>query len=161
MFILGDIFFMVEWPFNPSSHLATIDMGRKLGGCVPFFGGAASPSNTMLPGPRPTSVPSGILIHPAIWPQYMGRKLGGCCAPLSGEGELGPHVTRCHLGQGLPQCQISSCSIQIFGHNTPTLQTGQRDRQYRQQSDSIGRTVLQIVTPKQMLPVVVLTLVLG
>jgi len=29
--------------------------------------------NTMSPGPRPTSVPavpSGILIHPAFWPQY-------------------------------------------------------------------------------------------
>ena len=24
---------------------------------------------TMSPGPRPTSVPSGILIHPALWPQ--------------------------------------------------------------------------------------------
>jgi len=28
------------------------------------------PSNTMWPGPRPTSVPSGILIHPTVWPQY-------------------------------------------------------------------------------------------
>ena len=30
-------------------------------------------SNTMSPGPRPTSVPvvpSGILIHPTFWPQY-------------------------------------------------------------------------------------------
>ena len=26
--------------------------------------------NTMSPGLRPTSVPSGILIHPTIWPQY-------------------------------------------------------------------------------------------
>jgi len=28
------------------------------------------PSNTMSPGPRTTSVPSGILIHPTVWPQY-------------------------------------------------------------------------------------------
>jgi len=28
------------------------------------------PSNAMWPGPRPTSVPSFILIHPTIWPQY-------------------------------------------------------------------------------------------
>jgi len=35
------------------------------GCCVPpFHGGAGSPSNTMSPGPRPTSVPCGILIHP-------------------------------------------------------------------------------------------------
>jgi len=33
-------------------------------------GGAGSPSNTMWPGPRRTSVPSGILIHPTVWPQY-------------------------------------------------------------------------------------------
>ena len=24
----------------------------------------------MWPGPRPTSIPSGILIHPTVWPQY-------------------------------------------------------------------------------------------
>jgi len=33
-------------------------------------GEAVSPSNTMSPGPRPTSVPSGTLIHPTVWPQY-------------------------------------------------------------------------------------------
>jgi len=31
--------------------------------------GAGSPSNTMWPGPRPTSLPSGIFIHPTVWPQ--------------------------------------------------------------------------------------------
>jgi len=53
-------------------RLATIDMGRKVGRCccAPFRGGAESPSNTMSPGPRPTSVPSGILIHRIVWPQY-------------------------------------------------------------------------------------------
>jgi len=25
--------------------------------------------NTMPSGPRPTSIPSGILVHPAVWPQ--------------------------------------------------------------------------------------------
>jgi len=39
---------------------------------VPLWvGGAGSPSNTMSLGPRPTSVPSGILIHETVWPQYM------------------------------------------------------------------------------------------
>jgi len=38
---------------------------------VPFsVAGAGSPSKTMLLGPRPTSVPSDILIHPTVWPQY-------------------------------------------------------------------------------------------
>jgi len=52
-------------------RLATTDMGRKLEGCcAPFRGRAGSPSNIMSPGTRPTSVPSGILIRPAVWPQY-------------------------------------------------------------------------------------------
>ena len=45
-------------------------------GMCPFRGGGAgSPSNTIRVGrglplrPRPTSVPSGILIHAAVWPQ--------------------------------------------------------------------------------------------
>jgi len=39
-------------------------MGRKMG-AVPFGG-----SNTMsTPGPRPTSLPSGILMQPTFWPQ--------------------------------------------------------------------------------------------
>ena len=41
------------------------------GGCyASFSGGAGSLSNTVWPGPRPTSVPSGILIHPTVWPHY-------------------------------------------------------------------------------------------
>ena len=35
-----------------------------------WVGGAGSSSNTMSFGPRPTSVPSGILVHAAVWPQY-------------------------------------------------------------------------------------------
>jgi len=47
-------------------RLATIDVGQKLG---PLGGGAGSPCNTMWPGPRPTFVPSGTLIHLVVWPQ--------------------------------------------------------------------------------------------
>jgi len=45
--------------------------GPKRGGgaAVPLSWGAGSPSNTMRPGPRSASVPSGVFIHPAIWPQ--------------------------------------------------------------------------------------------
>jgi len=51
-------------------RLAIIGMGRKkgwaaVGGWVP----TGSTSNTMWPGRRPTSLPSGILIHPTVWPQ--------------------------------------------------------------------------------------------
>ena len=45
-------------------------MGQKLGGCCASFGGAGFLSNTMWLGPRSTSTPSGILIHPTVWPQY-------------------------------------------------------------------------------------------
>jgi len=45
-------------------------MGRELG-LRPFGGGGAgSPSDTMWPGPWPTSMPGFTLIHPAVWPQY-------------------------------------------------------------------------------------------
>jgi len=44
-------------------RLAIIGMGQKVGGyCAPFHGGAGS----MSPGPRLISVPSGIVIHPAV-----------------------------------------------------------------------------------------------
>jgi len=71
-------------------------MGPKLGLCP--FCGAGSQSNTnytMSPGPRLTSVPSGILIHPGVWPQRTWAQNWGC-APLGGE--LGPHLTQCGLG---------------------------------------------------------------
>jgi len=45
-------------------------MGRKFGGSAAFLGrGAGCPSNTMCLGPRPTCMPSFILIHSGIWPQ--------------------------------------------------------------------------------------------
>jgi len=79
----------------------------------------------MWPEPRPTSIPSGILIHPAIWPQHTWAKNGGCALL---RGELGPHLTQCGWGQGLRPCQVSSWYIQPFGHNTPMSQTGQTDK---------------------------------
>jgi len=44
-------------------------MDQKLGVVSLWGGGAGSPSNTMWPGPRPTSMPSFILIRPIVWPQ--------------------------------------------------------------------------------------------
>jgi len=42
-----------------------------VGGCLaPFRGALAGSPSNMWPGPRPTSVPRGILIHPTVWPQY-------------------------------------------------------------------------------------------
>ena len=67
----AEAYLHTKWHPDPCSRLATIDMGRKIGeGAVLLWvGGARSPSNTMSLGPRPTSVPSGILIHAAVSPQ--------------------------------------------------------------------------------------------
>ena len=62
----------------------------------------------------------------------MGRKLGAA-VPLFGEGELGPHLTR----------QVSSRSIQPFGHNTPMSRTG------KDNGPIAELTVLQTVAPKR------------
>jgi len=50
----------------------------------------------MSPWPRPTSVPSGILIRPAVWPQYT-EKWGG--VPITAGEELGPHLIQCCLAK--------------------------------------------------------------
>jgi len=86
---------------------ATIDMGRKLGDSTAFLeGGAGSPSNTMLLASRPTSLPSDILFHPAIWSQQIRTENWGLFS--FGGGELGPHLTQCGQGRGLPACQVPS-----------------------------------------------------
>ena len=41
---------------------------------------------------------------------------GGLMCPYW-TGELGPHLTQCGLGWGLPPYQVASWSIQPFGHN--------------------------------------------
>jgi len=105
-------------PFGHNRH------GPKFGGLWPFGGGGAgSQSNTMLPVTRPTSLSSGILIHPAVWPQQIQAKTWGLCP--SGEMELGPHLIQCCLAESYLHAKVSSWSIQPFGHNTPALQTEQ------------------------------------
>ena len=87
------------------NHLAKIDIGRKLGAgrCAPFSlgRGAGSPFNTMWPGPRPTFVPSGILIHPAVWPQYTWAENWEALPPFLGRG-AGTQLAQSSLGRGLP-----------------------------------------------------------
>ena len=78
--------------FHPSSPLATIDMSRKLG-AVPFLGGAGSPANTKSPGSRPTTILSGILVHPAVWPQRTWTENGGDGCAIYGRGTGSPPNT--------------------------------------------------------------------
>jgi len=94
----------------------------------PLLGGGGSPSNTMSPGSRPTSLPSGIL-NPAVWPQQTWAKICGLC-PFWGQ--LGPNLTQCGLGRGLPH---TKWHLEFLIHPTGwpqytitdrTGQTGQR-----------------------------------
>jgi len=68
----AEAYLHTKWNLDLCSHLAATDMGRKLGeGLCPFEGrGGGSPSNTMLPGPSPTCLPSFILIRQTVRPQY-------------------------------------------------------------------------------------------
>jgi len=99
---------------DPSSRLATINMGQKFGKGAPppFWGGrTGSPSNTKSPGLRPTSTPSGIWMHQAIWPQQKWaekKNLGGGGSAPFWRGGAGPHLTQSRLGWGLPPYQVAS-----------------------------------------------------
>jgi len=65
------------------NRLATVDMGRKLGGMSPF-GGAESPSNTTSPESRP--IPPYQVVYRCIQPfghNRHGPRIGGC-APFRG-----------------------------------------------------------------------------
>jgi len=56
---------VASWFIQPFGHNRP---GPKTGGRA-LFGRVGSPCNTMWPALRPIAVPSGILIHPAVWPQ--------------------------------------------------------------------------------------------
>jgi len=74
-------------PFGHSRH------GSKTRGLSPSYGEAATPPNTTSPGPRFTSVPSGILAHPAVWPQRtLAENWGGLC-PFRGGVDGSPSYT--------------------------------------------------------------------
>jgi len=69
-------------------------MGQKLGvGSAPFWRrGDGSASNTKSPGPSLASVPSGILIDPAVWPQQPWAENWWLC-PFEGGGAGCPSNT--------------------------------------------------------------------
>jgi len=99
--------------------------GPKIGwgGCALLLEVAGSPSNTKLPEPRPTSIPSGILVYPAVWPQRTITENWGLC-PFRGR-ELGPHLSsQCRVGRRLSPYQAASWSMQPFDHNMRGPKTG-------------------------------------
>jgi len=56
--------------------------------------GSWARSNTMSPGPRPTSVPSRILMHPAFGHNRLGPKIGGGLCPFFLGGGGSPSNTK-------------------------------------------------------------------
>ena len=127
--VLGTDLNKCSAPAEMGDRLGTPDLGRNVAAAVPRFwgigegrkpkqllwtalppaplgGGAGSSSNTMSSGPMSTSMPSGILIHPAVEATIdMGRKLGA--SPLLGRGAGSPSNTM-SLGLSLPPYQVAS-----------------------------------------------------
>jgi len=105
------------------------------------------PPYTMSLGPRSTSVASGILIHPAVWPQQTWTENWGLC-PYWG-GEVDPHLTNTNSVSG---AEATTTPSFILIHPTVWPQyTNVTDRQAGRQTDNgliAGRTVLQTVTQK-------------
>ena len=136
-------------PFGHSSH------GPKSGRlCMALFRGRWVPISTISDGSRPTSSPSDILIHPALWPQWTWAENWGIVPPFFWGGGAGsPSNTMWPGPTPIFHAKFHFWFIQPFRHNTPMLQThisterqtGQTDRQ---RSDSTGRTVLQTVAQK-------------
>jgi len=125
---------------DPSSHLATTDIGQKMGGgcCAPFQG-KLGPNLTQchlrrgLPLYQVASWSIQLFGHNRHGPQFIWMQTSGSktAVPLSvQQGELAPHLTQCGLGRGLPPHQVASWSIQLFGHSTPMLQTNRQDIQW-------------------------------
>ena len=80
---------------HPPSHLATIDMGRKLGGSeVPLAEAYLYTKWHLDASSRLATI-------------EMGRKLGGA-PPTFWGGERGPHLTQSRLGRGLAPYQVTS-----------------------------------------------------
>jgi len=104
-----------KWHPNPSSRLATTDMGRKLG-AVPLLGKMGShPTQCCLGRGLPTYQMESWSMQP-FGNNRDGPKIGGLCL-LFGGGELGPHLAQCGLDRGPPACQVPSWSIQPFSHS--------------------------------------------
>ena len=89
----GFFYFFTSMPSIPASSIQPFGRnkhGPKIWGSASPFGEAdRSPHNTKSPGPRPSSIPSDILIHAAIWPQQIWAKNRGLC-PFGGGGAGSP-----------------------------------------------------------------------
>jgi len=97
----------------------------------------------MSPGPRPTYVPGGILIQPAVWPQQTGRKLWGWLCPFH-EWETGSPSNTMWPGPR-PVCVPSFVSIHptVWSPYTNVTETeaGQTERQITDRQHRANRFI--------------------
>jgi len=122
--------------------ITIIDMGRK------FRGRTGSPSNTKSPGPRPSSIPSDILSHAAIWPQQIWAENWEGLCPF---GERGARSSSKTMWPG-PRPICMPTFILIRPAVWPQYTNVTRSQTDRQDNGPIAygdwRTVLQTVCPK-------------
>jgi len=105
-----------------TSHLATNDMGQKLGAMALWGRGAAFLFDTMCQGPRPTSVPSFILIHATVWPQYT-NVTDRQCSDSIGRTVLQTITQKMFLLECGPMPNVMSALPNIGGALCSTLQS--------------------------------------
>ena len=85
----AEVYLRSKWHLDPSSRLATIDMGKNCVGAVPFFlGGAGSPSNTVACTQAYLHTKWHLSPSSRLATMDMGRKLGAL--QLLGEGSWVP-----------------------------------------------------------------------
>jgi len=134
---------------NPT-HFTSLLWGRGLAP-PPFWEGR--PHLRQSPGPKPTSIPSGILIHAAIWPQQIWAENSGGCAPL-GRGSWVPIKHNAARAEAYVHVKFQFdpsnrlATVHQRTNVTDRQIDRQTDRQTGQRSDSIGRAVLQTVAQK-------------
>ena len=106
-----EVYFRTKWRLNPSSRLATINMGQKLGGggCALCSGDSWVPIWYNVAWTKAhLHVKCHLHSSSRLATIKMGRKLGGGLSPLFGRGELVSHLAQCGLDQGPPPCQVPS-----------------------------------------------------
>jgi len=136
---------VASWSIQPLGH--NRHGPKSGGGAVPLFSGSWIPSNTMWRALRPTSIPSGMLIHPAVSPQRTWAENWEGCALFGGQGAGSPANT---VWPG-PRPTCVPNFILIYPTVWPqytNITDRQTYRQTGQQSYSIRWTVLETVARK-------------
>jgi len=78
------------------------------------------------PHPRLTSLSSGILFHPAVWPQQTWATIGGC--PFWGRGAVSPSNSVAGVEAYLyAKFHLDPSNRLANGHNTPTFHPDRQD----------------------------------